>query len=153
MRAWIATAALLLVSIHPLDQQHLADTDARVHCLATVAPEPCEIRYARIIRVIDADSFVAEFCVQERIRLANADAWESHKTNRSGFPVTEEELALGQQAKHAVSNMLLNEQVVIEVRPPGSRDNFGRILGRVYFDGRDLADYLEAHGWIRQPPE
>ena len=59
---------------------------------------------------------------QHKIRLYGIDAPESHQ-------------AFGQKSKHHLSSLVFGKDVRVAYK---SRDKYGRILGTVYVDGKDV---------------
>ncbi|OGK12004.1 hypothetical protein A2954_00290 [Candidatus Roizmanbacteria bacterium RIFCSPLOWO2_01_FULL_37_12] len=85
---------------------------------------------ARILRVIDGDSFV--IAGGERIRLAFIDAPENPKG------------CLGEDAKVRLENLIADKTVSLELF---SKDNFGRILALVYLDKLFINEVLVEEGF------
>jgi hypothetical protein len=117
------------------------------------APRPADIYEATVVNVADCDTYDVERRWVERIRLSNADTWESRLVRRAGATVDDikAEIAKGKAAAQAAEKKLLGQRVTVEIRPPGARDNFGRALGRVWHEDQDVGVWLEKNGHTRQP--
>ena len=60
-----------------------------------------------------------------------------------GIDTPELNQAFGHQAKTFTSSLLLNKHITVDVR---DRDRYGRLVGRIYVDGRDLSVALILQG-------
>ena len=87
----------------------------------------------RVLRVIDGDTFVIRYDGEPTsVRLWGFDAPEL------GDPG-------GPQAADRLRAAIDDRTVRLAFPAARKRDNFGRLLARVYADGVDLADVLEPH--------
>ncbi len=123
--------------------------------------EPVHVQEVRVIEVVDGDTYVVEpIATRIKLRLANADTWESRRVRRLGEgAISDEELAKGQAAKRAVDELLRSGRVFVETRPGKNRepvhaDSFGRPLAlvRVESGGKviDVGEWLKEQGHTRQ---
>ena len=93
--------------------------------------DAAEIR-GRVVRIADGDTLTilsqatgttgVPPVAQHKIRLYGIDAPESHQ-------------AFGQKSKHHLSSLVFGKDVRVAYK---SRDKYGRILGTVYVDGKDV---------------
>jgi micrococcal nuclease len=93
----------------------------------------------RVVRVIDGDPLVLLIPghTQERIRLAGIDCPERKQ-------------AFGTRAKQALARRVAGKEVAVEWE---KRDRYGRIVGKVIVDGRDVDLALVREGmcwWYRK---
>jgi micrococcal nuclease len=93
----------------------------------------------RVVRVVDGDTLVLLVAghEQERIRLAGIDCPERKQ-------------AFGTKAKEALARLAAGEQVTVEWE---KRDRYGRVVGKVIADGRDVDLALVREGrcwWYRK---
>lgn len=93
------------------------------------------------VRAIDGDTVVID---GETIRLANIDAPET------GGAKCDAELRLGRVAKSRLE-FLLSSGTISLIRGDGSRmkDRYGRTLGRITIDGKDVGETLIAEELAR----
>ena len=87
----------------------------------------------------------------QSIRLAGFDAWEINRTRRT-VEVTDEEIALGKEARDALKALLLEGEAYI-VPENERRDAYGRLLGSLWIwkDNRwlEVAAWAKARGYTR----
>ena len=111
-----------------------------------------------IVRVLDGDTYVAERTQRFKIRLSDADTWESRHVQRTGSDeITDEEILRGLKAKKEVAELLASGEVYA-ITTPGEqgedtlRDNFGRVLARVYVRRKGDRDWetVSVGQWLRQ---
>jgi|CXWL01.1.fsa_nt_gi endonuclease YncB( thermonuclease family) len=93
-------------------------------------------------RVIDGDT-LEDLSTGERIRLANIDTAEMRDGARC-----DAERAHGERARTALRSLLAGADQV-SVRRTGREDSFGRTIGYVLIDGRDVGRALIAEGLAR----
>lgn len=111
------------------------------------------------IRVIDGDTIQADIVLPwavtlraQMIRASDYDAWESTK-RRQSVEVTDEEVRLGERATEALDR--LQKGTTLYARPDTEpRDNYGRVLARLYYEDRDgrlhaVADVMRDGGHLR----
>lgn len=108
---------------------------------------------ATIERVIDGDTIVADLSLglgvildDQYIRLYGIDAWETRG----------EEREKGFLAKEYLERRLQEGKVEIEIRPEWEKKGkgkYGRWLGRVYVDGKDINVELVEKGHAREYEE
>jgi len=117
--AMAAVAVLVAMQVRMLNAQTLAPM-LRVPCT--------------VVEVVDGDTVTVELRLRARVRLK--DCW-APELNEPG----------GQEARDAMVRFTRNKDAVLEV--PFDRMNrlddvlsFGRIVGRVYADGRDVGNRL-----------
>lgn len=117
----------------------------------------------RIIEVIDGDTFVVEPVNNRfRVRLSNADTWESRQVNRAGSgKISPEEIAKGKAATKASSDLFSSSQYIYFIyksddrqHSPVTLDSFGRRLGEIESvkDSQtiNLGVFLKANGHTRR---
>jgi len=118
-----------------------------------------------ITKVYDGDTITADINFgwditwnNQSIRLYGFDAWEISRARRS-VEVTDEELAKGKQARHALLSLLAGSEGVY-IRPSGKSEsgNYGRRLASLWVgvlqdNGRyklvDVAQYMKKNGHDR----
>lgn len=104
--------------------------------LLILAPAVQAMLNGRVVRVIDGDTVVVltEAATELRIRLAGIDAPEK------GQP-------FGQRARQFLSCLVAGRVVEIS---GASRDRYGRVLGTLWADGRDINAELVCAGmaWV-----
>lgn len=90
------------------------------------------------IRVIDGDTIEADVLLpwsitlrQQPIRASDYDAWESSKRRRS-VEVTDEEVRRGKIATEQLRGLAMRATIYALPASEG-RDNYGRILARLYY--------------------
>lgn len=84
-----------------------------------------------VVRIADGDtiSVLDELKHQHRVRLATIDAPERHQD-------------FGNVARQQLASIVFNKRVVVEWT---KRDRYGRIIGKVLFEGRDVGlDMIQA---------
>ena len=86
-------------------------------------PARAEVR-GRVVKVADGDTITV---------LAAANA--QHKIRLYGIDAPESKQAFGQKSKEQLSNYVFGKDVVVKYK---SRDKYGRVLGTVYVDGKDI---------------
>lgn len=60
---------------------------------------------------------------------------QSHKVRLLGIDSPEKSQAFGERAKQSLSDLVFNQQVIVEVI---QRDRYGRSLGKILRDGQDI---------------
>lgn len=108
---------------------------------------------AEVERVIDGDTVVVDLYLglgvvldDQYVRLYGIDAWETKGEERSK----------GLLAKEYVIKRLKQGKVEIEIRPEWGKDGkgkYGRWLGRVYVDGKDINTESVEKGHAREYEE
>jgi endonuclease YncB( thermonuclease family) len=78
------------------------------------------------------------------IRAADYDAWEVG--SRTGSAVTGDEKAKGIEARDALVKLAEGGTLYIVPVPPGTRDSFGRLLGRLYVR-RASGEVVDVRQW------
>lgn len=121
--------------------------------LPSFALAPDFLYLAEIERVIDGDTIVADLYLglgvildDQYIRFYGINAWETRG----------EERPKGLLAKEYVIKRLKEGKVEIEIRPEWGREGrgkYGRWLGRVYVDGKDINAELVEKGHAREYEE
>ena len=103
---------------------------------------------AKVIRVIDGDTFEAEIdvgfsiTITDKLRLAEIDTPESYR------PRNEAERTHGNEAKAFVEDLILNKQVIITTEKTGK---YGRYIAYIRLpDGRDLTTLLIESGFEKR---
>jgi micrococcal nuclease len=96
----------------------------------------------RQIRVIDGDT-IRDLASDITYRIVNIDTPETGARARC---LAEREL--GDRATHQ-ARTLITEAEVVDVRPTGRTDRYGRAIAFVVVDGRDLGETLIAAGLAR----
>jgi endonuclease YncB( thermonuclease family) len=88
------------------------------------APAGSQTLTGRVVRIADGDTVTVldSTNTQHRIRLQGIDAPESHQ-------------AFGTQSKKNLSDLILDQDVTIEYE---KTDQYGRIVGKILFDGKDI---------------
>lgn len=88
------------------------------------APAGSQTLTGRVVRVADGDTvtILDSTNAQHRIRLQGIDAPESHQ-------------AFGTQSKTNLSNMIFDKNITVEYE---KTDQYGRIVGKILFDGKDI---------------
>lgn len=127
-----------------------------------VLPPIGTVQEVRVVGVVDGDTYDVEpIAVRIRVRLANADTWESRHVQRTGSgTISDEEIEKGKAATAAVIGQMNGRHVYLVTRPgehgePTRLDNFGRTLAEVLVsqDGTtatNLGDWLRANGHTRR---
>lgn len=86
-----------------------------------------------VIKITDGDTFTAtDGNIRFKVRIVGMDAPESKQ-------------AYGEVAKHTLSTVILNKTIAIQPVKSGL-DMYGRVLGQVYVDQRDVAELMIAQG-------
>jgi len=93
-------------------------------CIMLLSPVlNAENFFGKVVRVIDGDTVtVLNGRKQEKIRLGNIDAPEKSQ-------------AFGNQSKKYLSVLIFGKNVEVKFR---SKDRYGRIIGVIYLDGRNI---------------
>ena len=88
------------------------------------APAGTQTFTGRVVRIADGDTVTVLDATntQHRIRLQGIDAPESHQ-------------AFGTQSKKNLSNLIFDQDVTVEYE---KTDQYGRIVGKILFDGKDI---------------
>lgn len=112
------------------------------------------------IRVKDGDTIQADIYLgfdviltDQSIRCLDYDAWEASKRRRS-VRVTDKEVEKGLEAKEFLVSLSEENTLYVEENEKRSRDNYGRILGRVFLVSpekglRSLSVIMKAEGHDR----
>ena len=115
---------------------------------------------AKGVRVIDGDTLKVETLMlpwdvaltNQRIRIADFDAWESSYRRRS-VNVTAEEVKKGKQATEDLKELVAEAQVFILPYKKRSRDVYGRILATIEIKKDNqtiqLKDWMRERGHLR----
>ena len=115
---------------------------------------------AKGVRVIDGDTIKVETLMlpwdvaltNQRIRIADFDAWESSYRRRS-VNVTDEEVKKGKQATEDLKELVAEAQVFILPYKKRSRDVYGRILATIEIKKDNqtiqLKDWMRERGHLR----
>jgi endonuclease YncB( thermonuclease family) len=107
---------------------------------AAIADDPV-VREARLSSLIDGDTFwVFADSGRFKVRLAGIDAPETRGQK------CETERALGDMAARQTAALLLVAKRITLIGDPAKRDKYGRWLGIVEADGKDLAAALIESG-------
>ena len=96
-----------------------------------------------LLRVVDGDTLIARLNnKKERLRLVGMNAPESVKPNS---PVE----CFGQEASHHIKDILGHSSSLkfMEDFSQGSRDRFGRLLGYIFIDEKNLAEQMIFDGY------
>lgn len=94
-------------------------------CLSlTALPAAAEQLHGRVVRVADGDTITVLDAgkTQHKIRLAGIDAPEKSQ-------------AYGQRSKQSLAELVADKTVVVETH---KQDRYGRAVGKVLLDGRDV---------------
>lgn len=104
---------------------------------------------ATVTRVIDADTIEMSLDLgfsteikKERFRLAGIDAFETRMTKG----VTEEQKALGLEAKAKLKEMIEGKEIIIKTIK-NTKGKFGRYLGFIYFGDVCINDWVIKNGY------
>ena len=115
---------------------------------------------AKGVRVIDGDTLKVETLMlpwdvaltNQRIRIADFDAWESSYRRRS-VNVPDEEVKKGKQATEDLKELVAEAQVFILPYKKRSRDVYGRILATIEIKKDNqtiqLKDWMRERGHLR----
>lgn len=115
---------------------------------------------AKGVRVIDGDTLKVETLMlpwdvaltNQRIRIADFDAWESSYRRRS-VNVTDEEVKKGKKATEDLKELVANAQVFVLPYKQRSRDVYGRILATIEIQKDNqtiqLIDWMKERGHLR----
>ena len=115
---------------------------------------------ARVVKVIDGDTLKVETLMlpwdvaltNQRIRIADFDAWESSYRRRS-VNVTDEEVKKGKKATEDLKELVANAQVFVLPYKQRSRDVYGRILATIEIQKDNqtiqLIDWMKERGHLR----
>lgn len=114
----------------------------------------CQLRLENI-EVVDGDTIHADICfpygvclTHQTIRASDYDAWESRRTRRAVGTITDAEIEKGKIAK-ADLEALKADGFFLVPEGKGTRDNYGRILGRLFSKGQTIANYMHTHNHCR----
>ncbi len=103
-----------------------------------------QIFEAKVLDVYDGDTITVALKIgstyyKHKVRLYGLDTAEIKTRNQ-------EEKKVGLEAKEFLSNMVLNK--LIEIRTPErEEDKYGRILGSVYYTGKNVSDIMIENGY------
>ena len=115
---------------------------------------------ARGVKVIAGDTLKVETLMlpwdvaltNQRIRIADFDAWESSYRRRS-VNVTDEEVKKGKKATEDLKELVANAQVFVLPYKQRSRDVYGRILATIEIQKDNqtiqLIDWMKERGHLR----
>ena len=115
---------------------------------------------ARGVRVIDGDTLQIETIVlpwdvallNQRVRIADFDAWESSRRRRS-VNVTDEEVVKGKRATQELTKLIEKFDVYVIPLKRNGRDSYGRLLGTIRLRRGDetmnLKEWMIERGHIR----
>ena len=115
---------------------------------------------ARGVKVIDGDTIKVETLMlpwdvaltNQRIRIADFDAWESSYRRRS-VVVTEAEIVKGKQATEDLKELVAEAQVFVLPYKQRSRDVYGRTLATIEIQKDNqtiqLIDWMRERGHLR----
>ena len=115
----------------------------------------------RDIKVVDGDTIHADIILaygvvleDQTIRAIDYDAWESRKIRRSVGKISDDEIAKGQKAKAALQVLIDQTDITLEAPtdPKRYRDNYGRLLGKLYTDGHSIGQWMQKNGHCRAEP-
>lgn len=107
------------------------------------APQPGWVTTAKVVEVYDGDTVTVEVRKQFRVRLLDCWAPEVRTTD-------EAEKAEGLKSRDYLRGMIDQKEVILSV--PMGEDisksfSFGRALGRIYFDGKDISRAMVEAGY------
>jgi endonuclease YncB( thermonuclease family) len=131
-----ALAFVIIFALGLLAQNRLDTATA----FTSTSPAPPQDRIA--LRVIDGDTMEVRGS-GERLRLANIDTPEIG----DGARCTAERRAAAEATRAA--RQLISQAERLEIRRTGREDQYGRTIGFVILDGRDLGQQLIAGGHAR----
>lgn len=98
---------------------------------------------AKVTRILDGDTL--EVKVERTIRIRLLDCWAMETSTRN-----EQEKDIGITAKQFLKNLILDKEVTVEVPIEGNKFgdsmSFGRVLGVVKLDGKDVAHIMIKNG-------
>lgn len=80
------------------------------------------------------------------MRLLDFDAWEKSK-KRQSVEVTDLEIIKGYAAERELSKFLSGKKLTVIGN--NKRDNYGRILVKLYANGQSVSEYMILHGHDR----
>ena len=116
-------------------------------------PDVAEI-HGRVVRIADGDTLTRPPLGQRASRplggaitgTTGVPPVAQHKIRLYGIDAPESHQAFGQKSKHHLSSLVFGKDVRVAYK---SRDKYGRILGIVYVDGRDvnLAMLQAGYAW------
>lgn len=124
-------------------------------------PTPRVVREMRLVSVVDGDTYDLAPIMVHRVRLSNADTWESRQVNRPGSDkISDEELAKGKLAAMAVEQLFKGGTLYVEYdisrkTNDTRKDHFGRDLVTVTvvpagsITGIEVGEWLKKHGHTR----
>jgi len=108
-----------------------------------------------VTKIVDGDTFEfidSEYGTQE-VRVLDLDTYEtftgsrlSDQARRNNISESEA-LELGKAARTWAQKNILNDQVIIERTNAPNRDNFDRLLRRVYWKGERYDEIIKNFGW------
>ena len=103
------------------------------------APRPGWVTPAEVVRVYDGDTVVVE--VKKRFHVRLLDCWAPEVRTRD-----QAEKARGIAARDYLAELIDGREVLLEVPADGlevgKSFSFGRLLGRIYIDDRDVGQVL-----------
>ena len=91
---------------------------------AQTPPSGSQTLNGRVVRVVDGDTVTVLDAndTQHRIRLEGIDAPESHQV-------------FGEQSRQSLAEMISGKEVTVSYQ---KTDQYGRLVGKILFDGRDI---------------
>lgn len=90
-----------------------------------------------VARVVDGDTIY--LASGEHIRIKGVDTAETKPDQRSGYVPFADEIALGNEAKRFLKQLIENKPVTISRE---NVDRYGRTVAKVYYEGRDISNIL-----------
>ncbi|MBQ3340312.1 MAG: thermonuclease family protein [Kiritimatiellae bacterium] len=91
--------------------------------------------HGRVVRIADGDTLTLVTGGSRPVATAPSPAATQHKIRLYGIDAPESHQAFGQKSKHHLSSLVFGKDVRVAYK---SRDKYGRILGTVYVDGKDV---------------
>lgn len=115
-----------------------------IHANQAEPPQPGVVVRCRVVEVTDGDTVTVE--IRQRVRVRLLDCWAPE--TRTTDP---DEKARGLAAKRYVERQAMGKPAILEVPTADARRaddvlTFGRVLGRLWIDGRDLSASTVAAG-------
>lgn len=99
---------------------------------------------AKVTRVLDGDTL--EVKIERTIRIRILDCWAMETRT-----VNKQEKDIGITAKQFLKNLILDKEVTLEIPIEGDKFGdsmtFGRVLGVVKLDGKDVARIMIENGY------
>lgn len=125
---------------------------------AAVSPVQVNRYPVKIESVHDADTFTCTITMgwdvqlaNQKVRVANFDAWEISRQRQTVGRITDEELRKGREATdYAKSLFSKAKTITVSPNPKDDRDVYGRPLVTVTVDGQDYGDLMKSKGFDRR---